>query len=92
MACHHTASLPYNEPRIASWGAAVDLMRRLRLAFHSPLWPSRSREAVDARNGAVKQVVIRVARGNIRLQRGEFDTAADIEAQYERIKGFEFED
>lgn len=70
----------------------MDLLRRLRLAVHSPLWPSQSREAVDARNGAVKQVVIRVARGNIRLQRGEFDTEADIEAQYERIKDIEFED
>ena len=69
----------------------MHLMRHLRLALHSPS-TSQSKEAGEAREGAVKQVVSRVARGNIRLQRGEYDTKADIEAQYERIKDFEFED
>lgn len=68
----------------------MHLMRRLRLALHSPS-PNRSKEAGEAGKGAVKQVVGRVARGNIRLQRGEYDTKADIEAQYERIKDVEFE-
>ncbi len=70
----------------------MDLMRHLRLALHSPSAPSQTKEAREAREGAVKQVVSRVARGNIRLQRGEYDTKADIEAQYERIKDFRFED
>ena len=70
----------------------MDITRRLRLALHSPLSPSQTKEAGEAREGAVKQVVSRVAHGNIRLQRGEYDTKADIEAQYERIKDFQFED
>lgn len=70
----------------------MDLMRRLRLALHSPASPSQSKEAEEARRGAAKQVVSRVVRGNIRLQRGEYATKADIEAQYERIKDFKFED
>ena len=70
----------------------MDLMRHLRLALHSPSPPSQTKEAREAREGAVKQVVGRVAHGNIRLQRGEYDTKADIEAQYERIKDFRFED
>lgn len=70
----------------------MDLMRRLRLALHSPVSPSQSKEAEEARKGTAKQVVRRVARGNIRLQRGEYDTKADIEAQYERIKDFKFDD
>ena len=70
----------------------MDLLRRLRLALHSPVAPSQSKEAEEARRGAAKQVVSRVARGNIRLQRGEYATRADIDAEYERIKGFKFED
>ena len=70
----------------------MDLMRRLRLALHSPASPSQSKEAAEAREGAVRHVVSRVARGNIRLQRGEYDTREDIEARYERVKDFEFED
>ena len=70
----------------------MDLMRRLRLALHSPAAPSQSKEAEEARRGAAKQVVTRMVRGNVRLQRGEYATRADIEAEYERIKGFKFED
>ena len=67
-------------------------MKYVRLALHSPSTPSQTQEAREAREGAVRQVVSRVARGNIRLQRGEYDAKADIEAQYESIKDFKFDD
>ena len=70
----------------------MSFMKQVRLALHRPSVPSQTQEARDAREGAVRQVVSRVARGNIRLQRGEYDTKADIEAQYERIKDFKFDD
>ena len=70
----------------------MSFMKHIRLALHSPPALSQTTEAREAREGAVRQVVSRVARGNIRLQRGEFDTRADVEAQYEKIKDFEFDD
>ena len=70
----------------------MSFMRHVRLALHSPSAPSQTQEAREAREGAVRQVVSRVARGNIRLQGGEYDTRADIEAEYESIKDFKFDD
>ena len=69
----------------------MSFLRHIRLAFHSPTGPSQTREAELAREGAVRQVVSRVARGNIRLQRGEYDTEADIVAQYEQIKALDLD-
>ena len=73
-------------------GDTMSFMSHLRLALHMPSSPSQTKEAGEAREGAVRRVVRRVARGNIRLQRGEYDTKADVEAQYERIKDVEFDD
>lgn len=69
----------------------MNLLRHIRLAFQSPAGPSQALEARVAREGAVRQVVSRVARGNIRLQRGEYDTEADIEAQYEQIRALDLD-
>jgi len=58
------------------------LIRSLRLAFRTPAVPSSSDES---RRESDRRIVSRVSSGNIRLQRGEYVTRADLEEQYERV-------
>ncbi len=39
-----------------------------------------------------KRIVARASRGNIRLRRGEYATAEELEERYERVKSFNFEE
>lgn len=66
------------------------LIRILRSAFRrAPIVPSSSD---DAKRQSDRRIVRRLSSGNIRLQRGEYVTAAELEKQYERVKAYTFDD
>lgn len=67
----------------------MSLIRNLRLAFRTPAVPSR---ADESKRESDRRIVGRVSSGNIRLQRGEYVTRADLEEQYERVRSCAFDD
>ena len=67
----------------------MSLMRFIQLALHSPKVTTRSEE--DKRE-AVRCIVMRRSRGNIRLQRGKYATRKDLDERYERVKALNFDD
>ena len=55
--------------------------------------PDRQPSPTDeSKRRIARSVVQRVATGNVRLQRGEFATKADLDRQYERAVAVNFED
>lgn len=67
----------------------MSLMRFIRLTLHSPKVTTRTEED---RRLADRRIVMRLSRGNIRLQRGEYVTKEDLDKQYERVKALNFAD
>ena len=67
------------------------LIKSARLAFRAPaalpLPPS-----AESRRQTSEKIVRSLARGNIRLQRGDYVTKEDIDREYERIKSYQFDD
>ena len=64
-------------------------IRAIRLALDSPEITTRSEK--DKRE-AVRRIVMRRSRGNIRLQRGRYATRKDLDERYERVKALNFND
>lgn len=64
-------------------------IRMLRLALQSP---KALNDAKASKRVSNKRIVTRASRGNIRLQRGEYATAEELEERYERVKSFNFEE
>ena len=67
----------------------MSLMRFIQLALHSPKVTTRSEEG---KREAVRRIVMRRSRGNIRLQRGKYATRKDLDERYERVKALNFDD
>ena len=67
------------------------LLKRAKTAF-SPPRPPANPLSDKSKERAAKFAVRETATGNIRLQRGEYDTRADVDRRYERIKSHKFDD
>ena len=68
----------------------TSFMGTVRSAFRKPSGPPvdvRAREHTQDR-----KLVQRVATGNIRLQRGEYVTKAELDREYDEVQSYSFDD
>lgn len=62
------------------------LLASARLAFFSPGPPRSPEEMEAARRRITRDVIIRTATGNTRLQRGEYVTRKQLDEEFEHVR------
>lgn len=67
----------------------MNILNMIRLAFWRPKLPE---DPEKAKRASVRRIVSRLARGNVRLRRGQYVTREDLERQRERVISCDFTD
>lgn len=69
----------------------MKIVERWRLATRRPR--TSTQEEIDERQReSDRRIVMQLSRGNIRLQRGEYVTRADLDREVEKISKLDFDD
>lgn len=69
----------------------MKIVERWRLATRRPR--TSTQEEIDERQReSDRRIVMQLSRGNIRLQRGEYVTRADLDREVEKVRKLDFDD
>lgn len=68
------------------------LGRVFRTAFRSTIRDPQIRDHEAVKEDIARGIVRRTATGNVRLQRGEYLTKEQADENFERVKGYSFDD
>lgn len=66
----------------------MNILNTIRLAFWSPKLPEDPEKAKQA---SARRIVSRLARGNVRLQRGQYVTREELDEQRKRAASYDFD-
>ena len=66
----------------------MNILNTIRLAFWSPKLPE---DPEKAKRESVRRIVSRLARGNVRLQRGQYVTREELEEQRKKAASYDLD-
>ena len=67
----------------------MNILNAIRLALWSPELPE---DPEKAKRASARRIVRRLARGNVRLQRGQYLTREDLDERRKRAASYDFDD
>ena len=66
----------------------MNILNTIRLAFWSPKLPE---DPEKAKRESVRRIVSRLARGNVRLQRGQYVTREELDKQRKKAASYDLD-